>query len=319
MSENIEPGTREEAILSAIADGETVGIDPATREEALLCAIANGDTTPNIDPATRKEALLKVIAEQGGGSSVEVEPLSVTENGTYTAEQGKAYNPVSVDVFQFQTIAGGFGEAFATPYTRPPSVYDKVPEHITIAAPNCMTLNSFALQYTAQDLYCLGIKEVTLYLSKPCSVVQAFKRNSSVEVLNFPNGLTTDNGVTEFVAESPSIKTINGTITIGGKDITTAGESMFRAATALETVTLAANTVYFNLRFDSDHLTTASLVSIANSLDPTAGKTLKHTATAKANCDAVIGTVTDGLFAVDPQGDTTLSDFITNVKGWTLE
>ena len=34
----------------------------------------------------------------GGGSSVTVEPLTVTENGTTTAPSGKAYNPVTVDV-----------------------------------------------------------------------------------------------------------------------------------------------------------------------------------------------------------------------------
>ena len=34
----------------------------------------------------------------GGGSSVSVKPLSVTENGTYTAPEGKAYSPVSVNV-----------------------------------------------------------------------------------------------------------------------------------------------------------------------------------------------------------------------------
>lgn len=34
----------------------------------------------------------------GGGSSVDVESLSVTENGTYTAEEGKAYSPVNVNV-----------------------------------------------------------------------------------------------------------------------------------------------------------------------------------------------------------------------------
>ena len=35
-----------------------------------------------------------------GGSSVEVEPLSVTENGKYTAQSGKAYSPVTVNVPQ---------------------------------------------------------------------------------------------------------------------------------------------------------------------------------------------------------------------------
>ena len=34
----------------------------------------------------------------GGGSSVTVESLSVTTNGTYTAPTGKAYSPVSVNV-----------------------------------------------------------------------------------------------------------------------------------------------------------------------------------------------------------------------------
>ncbi len=44
--------------------------------------------------------LAKKLAENegGGGSSVEVEPLSVTENGTYTAEQSKAFSPVTVNV-----------------------------------------------------------------------------------------------------------------------------------------------------------------------------------------------------------------------------
>ena len=34
----------------------------------------------------------------GGGSSVTVEPLTVAENGTYTAEAGKAYSPVTVKI-----------------------------------------------------------------------------------------------------------------------------------------------------------------------------------------------------------------------------
>lgn len=34
----------------------------------------------------------------GGGGGVTVEPLSVSENGTYTAPTGKAYSPVEVDL-----------------------------------------------------------------------------------------------------------------------------------------------------------------------------------------------------------------------------
>lgn len=39
-----------------------------------------------------------VTVTGGGGSSTTVEELSVTENGTYTADTGKAYSPVTVNV-----------------------------------------------------------------------------------------------------------------------------------------------------------------------------------------------------------------------------
>lgn len=38
------------------------------------------------------------VSSGGGGSSVDVEPLNITENGTYTAPEGKAYSPVIVNV-----------------------------------------------------------------------------------------------------------------------------------------------------------------------------------------------------------------------------
>ena len=52
------------------------------------------------EPITREEMFLQGIidAAGGGGSSVEVEPLSVAENGDYYAGEGKAYNPVNVQV-----------------------------------------------------------------------------------------------------------------------------------------------------------------------------------------------------------------------------
>lgn len=42
--------------------------------------------------------LSKIIGGSGGGGSVTVEALSVTENNTYTAPSGTAYSPVNVDV-----------------------------------------------------------------------------------------------------------------------------------------------------------------------------------------------------------------------------
>ena len=41
---------------------------------------------------------LEKLEDAISGEPVEIEALSVTENGTYTAEQGKAYSPVVVEV-----------------------------------------------------------------------------------------------------------------------------------------------------------------------------------------------------------------------------
>lgn len=44
-------------------------------------------------------ALLKKMGgADGGGSSITVEPLTVTQNGTTTAPAGKAYSPVTVAI-----------------------------------------------------------------------------------------------------------------------------------------------------------------------------------------------------------------------------
>lgn len=71
---------------------------PITREEQYLAAGLDGGDLP--DPITREEQYLYEIATkmQGGGSSITVEPLTVTQNGTTTAPSGKAYSPVAVNV-----------------------------------------------------------------------------------------------------------------------------------------------------------------------------------------------------------------------------
>lgn len=53
----------------------------------------------------------KLVDESGGGGGdVSVESLSVTSNGTYTAPEGKAYSPVTVNV-----SGGGSGDTIPFP------------------------------------------------------------------------------------------------------------------------------------------------------------------------------------------------------------
>lgn len=60
-----------------------------------------------IDRKPWQRLLYEIWASVTEGHAFEVESLSVTENGTYTAEEGKAYSPVTVNV------AGG--ASFGTP------------------------------------------------------------------------------------------------------------------------------------------------------------------------------------------------------------
>lgn len=64
-------------------------------------------------------------------------------------------------------------------------------------------------------------------------------------------------------------------------------------------------------------LSDATLVSVANAL--TVGSyTLTLHATAAARCAEITGTVSDGVFTADSGGTTTLTEFITTTKGWSL-
>ena len=109
--DDLTPITREETFLSA-AGGQSVTLpEPLTREELFL-AKAAGESVETPEPITRREMFLNAI-QGGGGGGVTVEPLNVTENGTYTAEEETAYSPVSVNVPQVsgnpnyvETIAG---------------------------------------------------------------------------------------------------------------------------------------------------------------------------------------------------------------------
>lgn len=93
------PLTRGEQYLAKAAGQDTaIPNVPLTRIEQYLAKIAGQDVAiPNV-PLTRLEQYLAAIAENGGGSSITVEPLTVTANGTQTAPSGKAYSPVTVNV-----------------------------------------------------------------------------------------------------------------------------------------------------------------------------------------------------------------------------
>lgn len=97
----MEKRNRVETILDSIATATPV-TDPRDRLEVIASAIASafgGTEVGAIKTRDRVELLLLAIAKAISESGVVIiEPLSVTENGTYTATEGTAYSPVTVNV-----------------------------------------------------------------------------------------------------------------------------------------------------------------------------------------------------------------------------
>lgn len=94
------PITREEKILNAISSGEDLGFKPITREEMYLAYLAGIGEKPE-KPITRKELFLDKIelGTGSGGVTINNQDKTITENGTYTADEGyTGLGTVTVDV-----------------------------------------------------------------------------------------------------------------------------------------------------------------------------------------------------------------------------
>lgn len=100
-------GQRTAALQTALAAANAVkGGTASASVSALADDLGTELTAANAAVSTKGGGVIAqnlsrlplAIASIPQGSSVTVEPLSVTDNGTYTADQGKAYSPVTVNV-----------------------------------------------------------------------------------------------------------------------------------------------------------------------------------------------------------------------------
>lgn len=118
-----------------------------------------------------------------------------------------------------------------------------------------------------------------------------------------------------------NLKTIESTATFGGKEFLrkeATAYNPFYSCAKLVDVRFTPNSAQQDWVFKwSPALSGETLVSAANAL--TVGSyTLTLHATAAARCAEIVGTVSDGVFTASSSGTTTLVDFITTTKGWSL-
>lgn len=98
MANYSEVGGENVELLRAIINDTPYTGEITSRNSAILDSIIKGSAYTD-PPQSEIEALLLDLKEKiEGGGSIEVEELNVTENGTYTADIGKAFNPVNVDI-----------------------------------------------------------------------------------------------------------------------------------------------------------------------------------------------------------------------------
>lgn len=97
----------------------------------------------------------------------------------------------------------------------------------------------------------------------------------------------------------------------------------FALCRALQEVRIVPGSIKFTVATNNFQNCTAlsddSIVSISNGLDGSAtGQSISLPEAIKTRCGQIVGTVSDGVFTQDDTGSVTLTDFITNTKGWTL-
>lgn len=244
--------------------------------------------------------------------SANLKPKYITENGTYlpSADNADGYSSVSVDV-QSGAVTMEYTPSSATALIGPGKYVgiDTIIQHATKAtgvgkgfysvegvrkfvfdAPLCTSLGDFAYRYI--DDY--SLEEVEF-------------RNIVKPITRFERAFYCRAGLKKITGYA-----LDFSSSIYNTDA-------FYNCKSLEELEVANNTINKVLSFkQSPNLTNATIISIANGLNSTTTDTLTVHTDVFTKCGTIKGNVVDGNFMENASGTTTLSDFITSTKGWTL-
>ena len=354
----LKPITRTENFLARAAGDAAQKLKPITRKEQFYARIA-GDDGEVLEPITRTEHFLqRIIDAGGGGGDITVEALTVTENKTFTAPEGKAYNPVTVNVPNSYT-AGDEGKVVSSgalvSQTSMTVTYNgtydtTLKNSVTVAISSRIQMRGDYYLADATGISS-GAVDVQNYKSDAkfyCTLKKTDTGNvlltidfagKKVETGSFNAG-TGDGALKKITSSDPDFVL---DITLGNycfrnqKELeeisckTTASvistTNNFSNCNSLKSINFLPNSCKMPLPLGSTAvLTDAGLVLLANGLYASGPQTVTLHATPKARCDTLMGTVaqvtvsgeTYDLFTADANGTVSLANFITQTKGWTL-
>lgn len=229
-----------------------------------------------------------------------------------------------------------FNVAYTKTYTFPfESVEITAPNVGATGSPNTALTGFFTTgAFSAASQKNRGIKKVTLNIGTIVAAQNSnmFNGAKDLEEIEINASNSTDlptSSILNAFSYLPALKKIAG-IVFNGNSVrwtygTNADVIYFPTGSALEEIRFVPNSMSYNGTYQlGQHgkLSDDSLVSIANAMDASGSvnvtKTVKLHSTASGKLPTIMGTVSDGFFTLDPNGTTTLLDFITQTKGWTI-
>lgn len=195
------------------------------------------------------------------------------------------------------------------------------PEHIQVDLSNANNLDSAFNINTWADV---GLRKITLTpptttTAFTCQNAFAAVRVGLTEIV-FTATLAHVNNARQMFQNCSVLTSITGNIDLSSCPSAWALQSAFQGCSALENVSFIADCINYSVSFaDCSALTNESLASIANALNSSVtSQTLTLHSTPKGALSDIMGSVTGGVFEIDASGATSLQDFVTNTKGWTI-
>lgn len=232
------------------------------------------------------------------------------------------------------TLASGYGQGggsfdfFENCFTEVGRIYfpmfdgASLPNELTLHLKKCTSLSFVFNKVTGGSATKLNI-----VLDNPITGMEQAFNGSQIGEINIDGDLshvTTYNSMFSYGSN-----TLKPLFDIDFTSVTTSSGAVHTLAWAQDYLRYVPNTlkVSQNLNYgnQSQALTTESAISVANGLNETvSGLTLTLKTAIRNQCNTIIGdSIYDSehgyhLFVENPSGAMSLTDFITNVKGWTL-
>ena len=238
------------------------------------------------------------------------------------------------------TFPDGMAEAAAQKSSGMPEIFERLVSlgsgfYGVTSLPDTLTLDLSFIKSGKCDLYqtlrnCTSLKNVTLIIpdGAELSLGLCFYSCSNLQTVTLQGSFV--HATTEIFpgasvalgtfANCQKLETVNSSKPFGVKYISNQPHyyNPFSNCAALKEVRFERQIADADWVFKwSPVLSDATLISVANAL--TVGSyTLTLHATAAARCAEIVGTVSDGVFTADSGGTTTLTEFITTTKGWSI-